>query len=103
MQAQIDRLHDNSRAIDQTRITHLISVLIVQGDLHEAMTQAKRLLIDNPTAPEGAQQICRVFKAADLNTIRANAFIAYLGGEGTNPMTAFFKEHEKDVLVAKAP
>ena len=60
--------------------------------LRDAMEQAKLLLADKPDDAEGVSQICRVFKAADGSTRRANAFLAYLNGKGRNPIFDFFKE-----------
>jgi hypothetical protein len=61
-----------------------------------AMNAAKQMMASDLKGTEGPAAVCRVFKAADLNTGRANAFISYLeGAEGVkNPMTAFFKEYE---------
>ena len=54
-----------------------------------------------PAGPEkrpddalGMEQVCRVLKAADGSTRRANAFIAHLNGTGENPLPAFTKEME---------
>lgn len=75
----------------------LINVYLSRGDaasLKLAITTAKNLLKTMPDRPEGAQEICRIFKAHDLNTVRANAFIAYLGGEGKNPLLDLNRELE---------
>ena len=70
--------------------------LLLAGGLHrEAMAFARRVLIDNIGNPAGAAEICRVFKAIDLNLKRGNEFIAYLQkGEGENPVTEYFKQEE---------
>ena len=64
-----------------------------KGDLARAMTLAKSLLREDPTSAEGAREVCRVFKAADLNTVRANQFIDYLNGKAKSPFTSFDKEY----------
>lgn len=58
------------------------------------MDEARRLMKDDPQKAEGALQICRVFKAADLSTLRANQFLLYLDGKAENPLPAFLKEQE---------
>ena len=59
------------------------------------MEEARHLLVKRPTAPEGVQQIARVFKASDMNLARANQFVAYLDGKGEDPLAAFMAEGEK--------
>jgi hypothetical protein len=71
-----------------------ISVLLYKGDYVGAMDEARRLMKDDPTKAEGALQICRVFKAADLSTLRANQFLLYLDGKADNPLPGFLKEQE---------
>ena len=41
-----------------------------------AMTEAFKLASARSTAARGTAQVCRIFKACDLNTRRANAFLA---------------------------
>ena len=62
------------------------------GDLSEAMKTAVKLLKEHPESQEGSLLVCRVFKAADSNLIRANAFLSYMGGEGANPIPEFLEE-----------
>ena len=71
-----------------------IGVLLYKGDYAGAMEEARRLMKDDPQKAEGALQICRVFKVADLSTLRANQFLLYLEGKADNPLPAFLKEHE---------
>ena len=79
-----------------------VSVMLLAGMLREAMGEARRQLIDDPDSPAGVQEICRVFKAADLSVRRANAFIEYVkSGAGENPLTAFMKEHPAPQPAAK--
>lgn len=77
-----------------------ISLDIAQGDWTGAMQKAKRIWQGAPLAPAGALEVCRVFKAADLSTVRANAFLAYLQGQGAggDPFETFFKEHQADAI-----
>lgn len=73
-----------------------ITLRIIEGDWHQAMLEARAHMIANIDDPRAAVQVCRVFKAADLNLIRANAFLEFLKtGEGKNPIAAFLKEHPK--------
>ena len=59
----------------------------------EAMLMARETLIRQPTSPQGVEQVARVFKAADGDVARANAFVAYYNsGQGENPMKAFLEE-----------
>ncbi len=63
-----------------------------KASLSAAMDNAKKLMGERPEDALGMEQVCRVFKAADGGTRRANAFIAYLNGTGENPLPAFFDE-----------
>lgn len=67
---------------------------LLSGNWRQAMLQARLVVVDNPGSPEGVLEVCRVFKAADLNLKRANEFIAFMkSGTGDNPMIGFLKEH----------
>lgn len=73
-----------------------ITLRIIQGDWHQAMLEARAHMVANIDDPGAALQVCRVFKAADLNIVRANAFLQYLkDGQGQNPIAAFLKEHPR--------
>jgi len=63
-----------------------------KASLSAAMDNAKKLMGERPEDALGMEQVCRVFKAADGGTRRANAFIAYLNGTGENPLPAFADE-----------
>lgn len=70
-----------------------ITLLLVSGDTRGAMLQARRMLVDNPSSNAGVLEVCRVFKAADLDLRRANAFLQfYKSGQGENPVETFLKE-----------
>ena len=69
-----------------------IALLLAQGDYVGAMNMARRLMKDDPAKPDGALQICKVFKAADLSVRRANQFLEYLEGKAENPVSGFLKE-----------
>ena len=77
--------------------THeLVGLLIARGDkasLGRAMSLARRLMSEKLESPAGAREVCRVFKAADSDSVRANAFVDYLQGKGDNPLPAFSKEY----------
>ena len=87
------------QSVDKTlpKKRHQILGLLIarggKGDLGRAMTLAKSLLREDPTSAEGAREVCRVFKAADLNTVRANQFIDYLNGKAKSPFSSFDKEY----------
>ncbi len=81
-------------ALNRSKVKESIAVLMVRGDFGGAMKLAQRLMKDDPTKPDGALQICRVFKAADLSVRRANLFLSYLEGQAANPIPAFLKEQE---------
>jgi hypothetical protein len=72
-----------------------ITLLLLQGKNSDAMLVARRQLLDDPAnGDKAALEIARIFKATDLNLVRANAFLQYFKtGEGANPLDAFFKEH----------
>ena len=73
----------------------IVSLRLLLGtpdDLREAMLAAQKMLKERPDLQDGTLQVCRVFKATDMNLMRANAFLAYLEGEGKNPIPEFLKE-----------
>lgn len=73
-----------------------ISIQIVRGEFRAAMVEARGLMLTQPQSSAGALEVCRVFKAHDLNLQRANAFLAYMRtGEGSNPVAEFLKEQTK--------
>jgi hypothetical protein len=81
------------RANDLEKAHARLNLLLAGGFHREAMAFSRQVLIANVGSPAGAEEICRVFKAMDLNLGRANAFIAYLQkGEGENPVTDYFKK-----------
>lgn len=78
---------------DRARI--IVKYYIALGtptDLKNAMKSALSVLKEHPEVQDGSLTICRVFKAADCNLIRANAFLAYMNGEGANPVPEFLKK-----------
>jgi hypothetical protein len=71
-----------------------VTLLILSGDLGAAMAQAQSLILDKPDSSDGLLEAARVFKAGDLNLVRANALLEYFkSGQGENPIAAFMKEH----------
>ncbi len=76
----------------------LVSVYIALGAWKSAMQTARGIWQSDPQNPRGAMEICRVFKAADLSTVRANNFLSHLQGqgEGVNPVKQFSLEHQAD-------
>lgn len=84
-------------------IVSLRLLLSTSEDLREAMNVAYQLLKTRPDLQDGSLQICRVFKAADGNLIRANNFLSYLEGNGENPVPAFLKETAQPGTPAAKP
>ena len=81
-----------SRAKDPAKAHPRLNLLLAGGFHQEAMVLARQVLIENVGSSAGAEEICRVFKAMDLNLKRGNDFVAYLKtGEGTNPVSEYFK------------
>ena len=71
-----------------------IKAYLALGRYSEAMLLAREQLISKPTSPDSLKQVARVFKAADGDVARSNAFIAYYNsGQGENPMIAFLAEN----------
>lgn len=72
-----------------------ITLLLMQGKYGDAMLAARRRLLDFPDeSGQAATEIARIFKAADLNLIGANAFLQYFKtNQGANPLDAFFKKY----------
>lgn len=70
-----------------------ISLDIVTGQYRAAMQEAVTLLAAHPNDAAAVYEVCRVFKAADLNFKRANNFLNfYKTGEGDDMVEAFFEE-----------
>lgn len=79
-----------------------VSLLVLAGREHQAMVEARQMLLSSPKAPDGSQQICRILKAADGSVRRAYAFIEYVTtGAGENPVAQFLKEHPAPEEAAK--
>jgi len=69
-----------------------ISLLLLTGQFKLAMHEAQQLFEDKATSREGALETARVFKAADLNIKRANAFLEFVRThQGINPVDEFLK------------
>jgi hypothetical protein len=70
-----------------------VVLLLALGRDRDAMLAARALMLDQPQSNAGVLEVCRVFKAHDLNFKRADAFLEYCKtGQGENPMTAFLQE-----------
>jgi hypothetical protein len=70
-------------------------VLLALGQDHEAMVAARALMLNQPLTNKGILEVCRVFKAHDLDLKRVNALLEYCkSGTGENPVLAFLKETE---------
>ncbi len=84
---QLEFKPDRARIIVKFYLT-----LGTPDDMKDAMKAAVKLLKDRPDLQDGSLSVCRVFKAADCNLIRANAFLSYMAGEGANPVSEFLKK-----------
>ena len=86
---------DNLRAqLEKSKGGERMVLLIALGELGKAMSEAQSMVLDRPGSAAGLSEAARVFKAGDLNLVRANAFLEYYRtGKGDNPMTAFLKEY----------
>ena len=68
------------------------------GDDKAAMREAQKWLNTKGSEKTGALEAARVFKAHDLNLLRATAFLKWLKDkEGANPIDEFLKAPEKTV------
>jgi hypothetical protein len=87
IQAQLSKA--NSEHFDRK-----FAVLIAAGEWRKAMLAARALMLEKPESTDGVMQVCRIFKAADLNLVRANAFVEWVKKpQGPNPIVAFLQEH----------
>lgn len=73
-----------------------ITLLLWRGtpsDLSRAMIEAVSLTTKKEFAADGVNEVCRVFKAADLNLKRATAYVEFVkSGQGESPIPEFMKE-----------
>lgn len=74
------------------RVAPIITLEIALGQWRAAMKDAQGLILEDPGAPDGPQQVARVFKAKDGSVARANAFLSYLLNKAPNPVPAFLQE-----------
>jgi hypothetical protein len=77
-----------------------ITILLAQGKMRDAMLAARRGLLEHPSSDNSGAilEMARVFKAADLNLVRANAFLQYFqSGKGANLLDDFFKQFPAEV------
>lgn len=70
-----------------------VVLLLALHDSQQAMVEARRLMLDQPASTDGVLNVCRVFKACDMNVLRANSFLTYYkSGQGENPVVGFLQE-----------
>lgn len=74
------------------RVTPIITLEIALQQWRAAMEDAQGLVIEDASAPDGPQQVARVFKAKDGSVARANVFLSYLLDKAPNPVPDFLKE-----------
>ena len=83
------------------RVHDAIGAYVLTGQWLPAMQRAQDVWLNDPQSAAGAQEVGRVFKAADLDTKRGNAFVAYVTGTGeSNPLKEFLAQHAADKPVA---
>ncbi len=78
------------------RVAPIITLEIALQQWRAAMEDAQGLLLEDASAPDGPQQVARVFKAKDGSVARANAFLAYLQDKAPNPVPAFLQEADQE-------
>ncbi len=82
-------------AAQQGGANRRIGSLMALERYQEAMLLAREQLVKSPTSVPALKQVAMVFKAADGDVARSNAFITYYNsGQGENPMTAFLAEDQ---------
>lgn len=82
-----------ARARDAEQTSDLIGLYLASERFGEAMELAWGEAQAEPDAPQGAAQVCRVFKAADLDLVRAHAFLDWTQQKGENPVPNFLQQH----------
>ena len=87
---------------DGARVPDLVGLYLASDKVGAAMEWAWREAGANPGEPESVAQVCRVFKAADLNLVRAEEFLNWIGGKGENPVPAFLVEHSAEAELLPA-
>ena len=70
-----------------------VAMYLILGEHRLAMLEAREILLRDPTGAAGTAEVARVFKAADGDVARANAFLQfYRTGQGENPLNEFLRE-----------
>jgi tetratricopeptide (TPR) repeat protein len=73
----------------------LVCSYLYAGDYEQAMMAAQDAMSKAPADDmlKALAEVARVFKAVDLNLVRANRFLSYAkAGEGENPLETFWQE-----------
>lgn len=92
----LDTDNVKKRLAASTRPVERISFLLLLNENAKAMVAARQLMLEQPLSNEGVLQVCRVFKANDLNIARANAFLEFQKtGRGKNPVNTFIEQIKK--------
>ena len=89
---------------DAKLVPDLVSLYLASEQPGAAMAWAWRGAQADPGEPNSIGQVCRVFKAADLDLVRAGQFMAWsAGGKVENPVPQFLEGHADaaDVGAAK--
>lgn len=81
---------EQALAGDKLKSRDRISMYIAEGKFKKAMIEARRRFAAEPAASGRADEVARVFKAADLNPLRAAAFFeAQKNGNGADMVNDF--------------
>lgn len=85
------------------RVAPIVTLEIALQKWRAAMEDAQGLLIEDASAPDGPQQVARVFKAKDGSLARANTFLSYLQDKAPNPVPAFLEEADAQSEAGATP
>ena len=87
---------------DASLVPDLVGLYLASEQPGAAMAWAWRGAQSNPGEPNSIGQVCRVFKAADLDLVRAEQFVAWSEGKAENPVPQFLAQHADAANVAAA-
>ena len=80
-------------ATQQNSLNTRVTALLALERPREAMLLAREALVRAPTSAVAVKRVALIFKAADGDVARANAFLAYYSsGQGENPLNAFLEQ-----------
>ena len=81
------------QATQEGYLNNRLTALVSLGQAREAMLKAREALMRDPASAAAATRVAWVFKAADADVARSNAFLAYYNsGQGESPLDAYLAE-----------